>query len=499
MDAAIRSIVADRRTKGLLWIAAVVLLVVLIVAYTERSGYARALTVFLLLAASIAAVLDLRIGVAVLLLIAVTDGFLKGWLGSGTFSLLMKDYFLVLCVACWLSGRPWRTPSSSWHHPIRLPMIVLSLWVVAQLFNPQASGQHTAALAGARAWLIWFGVFFVGHDMLGSLRMVRLTVTWVLVLAGLCGAYGILQYIFGFGFLGEASLEAMERVAVYGWVTAAGQKVGRVYGTTVHPGVFGTFMAQAILLGIGAILGSQRLWQRLLFAGCMVIATAGLVLSGTRTAMAAAAVGWLAMLVVWRSPRLPLLAAVVLLPGILVAGNLTDRVAYQRGTGIWTRRVYTFERVWEPLSWAVNTAAERPLGHGISTGVGVPHVMLGRAPTSGMFVENDLGRAVVELGFPGLFVYGWLLWVCLRSAFGACAATRGTPAFGLALSFLGCIMMTEVALSTGAALYFAPGALVFWTCVAAQSSLTRDAPKSQQSDGGPPASDERARQPVARD
>ncbi len=464
-------LVKPRRAQILLLIAAVLLLDWLFLSLTRSLGFARPLVMLLFVLCSLAAILDLRAAVAILLLVASTDGFIKGWLGSSTLSLLLKDYFLGLAAICWLSGAPWRTRESSWHHSIRLPMILLALCVLAQIANPLSGNRYIASLAGARAWLVWLGVFFVAHDLLTNRKMAELLVRWILLLAVLCAGYAMLQQIYGFGFLGEASPQALSRAETFQWLSPAGQRLARVHGTTVHPGALGTFMGQAILLGLGSFLASQRRSQRLFCAGCAAIATVGLLLSGARTAMAAAAVGWLSMLLVWRSARLPLLVAAVLLPGILVAGSLTRRSAYERGLDIWTRRVYTFERGWGPMQWAFDMALQHPLGRGIDAGVGVPDVLQDKVKTSGLFYENDYARALVELGFPGLFIFGWLLWWCLRYGWRSCEAIRGQPSFALGMSFLGCIVMTEVSLFTGSTLYLAPGALIFWTCVAGASAL----------------------------
>jgi hypothetical protein len=445
---------------------------VLLLAFTESFGYARPLFVFLFLACSLAAILDLRVAVAILFLVSALDGFIKGWLGGSTYSLLLKDYFLALALACWLSGTPWRARGSSWHDSIRVPMAVLAIWVLTQLFNPHASGRYQASLAGARAWLIWLGVFFVVRDAMSTWRMARLLAIWLVGLGALCGAYGLLQHIYGVGFLGEASQASLDRAAMYGWTTEAGERVGRIYGTTVHPGVFGTFMGQAILLGIGAFIAWGRRWHRWIPVGCAVVAVIALLLSGSRTSMVAAVVGLLAMILANRNIRLPLLLAMVLVPGILLTGRLSE-MAFQRGLDIWDRRTHTIERGWEPLQAGFLMALERPLGHGVDAGVGVPDVLVGRVATSALAMENDYARALVELGFPGLFIYGWLLWACLRLGYRACLETRGTPAFGLALAFLGCVVMTEVALMTGAVLYLAPGAQVFWASVAGGAALLR--------------------------
>jgi hypothetical protein len=322
---------------------------------------------------------------------------------------------------------------------------------------------------------VWLAVFFVVADMLAAPKMVALTVTWIMILAGVSGAYGILQHIFGFGFLGEASPEAMASASGYEWWTKTGQVVGRIYGTTVHPGAFGTFMGLAILLAVGSFMTATRWWARMLPIGAAIIAIAALLLSGTRTAMVAALAGLLSMALAGRNVRFPLLVAAIVVPGILLTGRLSQ-LAFERGLDVWHRRVYTFERGWEPLKWALSTGGEHPFGLGLDTGVGVPIVLGGRvAVDKAKMVENDFGRALVELGWPGLFVYGWLVWACLRTCYGSCMALRGQRPFPLAAAFLGCVVAVVVSLLTGPVLYVAPGALIFWACVAGGAALNRHA------------------------
>ncbi|GAI25346.1 unnamed protein product, partial [marine sediment metagenome] len=220
-------LVKPRRAQILLLIAAVLLLDWLFLSLTRSLGFARPLVMLLFVLCSLAAILDLRAAVAILLLVASTDGFIKGWLGSSTLSLLLKDYFLGLAAVCWLSGAPWQTRESSWHHSIRLPMILLALCVLAQIANPLSGNRYIASLAGARAWLVWLGVFFVAHDLLTNRKMAELLVRWILLLAVLCAGYAILQQIYGFGFLGEASPQALSRAETFQWLSPAGQRLAR--------------------------------------------------------------------------------------------------------------------------------------------------------------------------------------------------------------------------------------------------------------------------------
>jgi len=78
-------------------------------------------------------------------------------------------------------------------------------------------------------------------------------------------------------------------------------------------------------------------------------------------------------------------------------------------------------RVTGPLLGGIKSALETPLGVGVATGTGVGRgrLVVGQEAmvvkqTAGGMVENEYGRALRELGFPGLALFLWLLYAAVK-------------------------------------------------------------------------------------
>jgi len=397
------------------------------------------------------------------------DGFLKP-LFAERFSLFLKDYFIFLAMVRWLWGLLSGESRPSVRTLLGAPALIFAGYVVAQIANPNSQGL-ALSLAGIRAWLLWLPVFFIAYDYLESRR--QLERLWqVAMLAGVVtGAYGIVQYFIGFNHLFRLSQE-FGYYAKMAYTAGGGERVLRVFSTMVHPGAFGSAMGCMTLVASGLAFSARSHGWRVVALACVPVLAAALFLSGARAAMLGTGLGLVVFIVLSRRPALLIVAGVLVLGGFwqswrLTSGGLEDRVE----SLTWE---YVSERASHPFEMGLEVAAQHPFGLGVSYGSGVSRTQAhNRRPddqTKTVFIENDFGRALAELGI-GAVLYVVLL---IAAAAGGCRAQQRlrTPANAtLAAALLGAAASIAVTLPVGAALYVAPGGLYFWLAVASVMRL----------------------------
>ena len=435
----------------------------LLLQLTGAMGYAKPLVLAAFVLGSVATVTNVYAGLAILFLLASIDGLLKGWFGSGILALLMKDYFVGLCLIAWLSGRSWGTQRRPDVQRVVQAMTALAIWVTLEVANPGAA--FLASVAGARAWLIWLPVFVIVYDVVASGQQVARYAAWIAVVATLVGIYGLLQFRWGLNFLGALPEQSMERAGQYAWYGTEGRQV-RVFGTTVSPARYGGLMAYGVLLTAGCALHWRGARPKVVGLAAASAMGCGLILSGSRTPMVAVCIGGFAAVVAARRGRVTVGLAVLALAGTLAAGRFAGGRVYERAASVWTDLAYTKQRPVKPLRSALRDALDRPLGLGLDSGVGVPYSLRREVRFRGHMLENGFARALGELGWPGLIVYVVLVVSVFLLALRSVAAARGGEYGLLAAGLFGAVIMQLVGTMTGPILYPTPEAILFMACLA---------------------------------
>jgi hypothetical protein len=430
-----------------------------------------ALVVVLCFGATITLLAFWRMEWAILGLVVMSnfDGFLKP-LFAERFSLFFKDYFVLLALVRWVWGLLSGEERPSIRTLVAAPALIFAGYVFAELANPNALGL-TASLAGVRAWLIWIPVFFITYDYLQSrddLERLWQVATVVSVVAAI---YGIVQYFTGFEHLYRLSRE-FEYYAKMAYASGEGHRVLRVFSTMVHPGAFGSAMGFMALVASGLAFSARSHAWRVASLVCVPVMGVALFLSGSRAGMVGTGLGLLVLIVLSKRPALLLVAGALLVGGFWQSTRLTE-------TGL-TSRVQTLSwgyvsgRSMQPLEYGLEIATEHPLGVGVSSSVGVARMQRETATpqdhTPRLFIENDLGRALAELGV------GALLYVALLAAAGAGAIAaqlrlRAPGNATLAAALVGGAVSIAATLAVGSALYIAPGAIYFWLAIASVMRL----------------------------
>ena len=424
----------------------------------------------LVAAGTLASLSNAFVGLVVLLFVCTIDGFVKA-LSPSLLVLLVKDYFLGLCLLTWLVQRAAREPSEALSQRLALPILLFAVFVVAQVSNPNAPDTRTA-IAGVRAWVLWLPLFFIVYDTINTRKRFDWLIGVMLALALLMAVYGLVQYTIGLEHLLPLSQVFRDYAARYGWYSAEGVRRARVFSTTVSPGTLASAMALCGVLAIGAFFYWRSRSARIFAMGTGVACFTAMVLSGTRSALLAAVFGVIAMLLVARRPRLLVVAGVIaLIVGEWASAASGGAIGERVGT-LWRNRSYTIERPTYPLRRGFAVALDYPMGVGVGTGVGVADRLQGDVERHQVgLIENDFGRAFAELGLPGGCLFIYMIWIIVTQAFNAQRKLThprfklmGTGMFGATLSLLTLLMV-------GAALYGAPAAPFFWCVVAAQLRL----------------------------
>ena len=179
---------------------------------------------------------------------------------------------------------------------------------------------------------ILFGV--VLYNAMTNRRQLDVLLTLVVTAGALVSVYGILQYIFGWGYQSAAWVDS-DMFSSIGF---------RVSSTLENPNMLGQYLLLTIPLGGAKLLSSRELGQRLYYLGCCGVMCLCMILTYSRGA-------WLGLLfagaafVVLLNPRLILLAPFALvvlyfvLPETVVSrftsiGNMTDNSTSYR-VNIW--------------------------------------------------------------------------------------------------------------------------------------------------------------------
>jgi len=302
-------------------------------ALTMTQSPATALITGAVAALTVGAVLSLEIGILAIVLVACTDGMLKG-LSPGWHTQVLKDYFLVICMLRWFSLSVLGHRRLSVRHPIAPVLLVFVAWCAMQMFNPR-SYSWILALAGFRGWVIWIAVFFLAYDQLQSRRQVERLLLFTIIILIPISVYGIVQYQVGYGHL-ERLGPGFDVYRRAGYFTETYEVETRPAATMVSPGNLGAGLSCALLMAIGALLywDVRRYAQLLALAAIPVFATA-MFLTGSRASLAGTIVGALALLVVSRRPRVAIILAVATLIAITQTSRLTCGALETRLSSLW--------------------------------------------------------------------------------------------------------------------------------------------------------------------
>jgi len=450
-------------------------------------GWTLVLVTCFAVAMTILALVRTEYAILGLVIMSNFDGFLKPLFDS-RFSLLFKDYFVLLALVRWGWGLFSGEDRPSFRTVVAVPALLFAGYVLAEVANPNARS-ILQSVAGVRAWLIWIPVFFIAYDYLTTREAIERLWIVATVCSLIVAAYGIVQYFIGFEHLYRLS-PSFEYYSKMGYFLEGGSRVNRVFGTMVSPGVFGTAMGFMALVACGLVLSAKSRVHRTIAAVAVPVVVIGLFFSGSRSAVIGAALGLVVLFALCRRPVVLMIGLVLLAGGIWQSMRLSDGAVGERmATATWE---YSSNRAFGPLVSGYNIALRHPFGLGVASGTGVARVMRdgGLKDSSTPFLENDLGRAFGELGVPGALLYLGLVFCAFYGAGSAWLRIRAPAMAALSAGVIGAAILVAAGLATGAALYLAPGAPYFWLAIATAMRLPDVMRARVASDGAAPAGPE---------
>jgi len=435
-----------------------------------RKGLFSSVGAVLIAGGTLASLSNAFLGVIMLLVVSTFDGLIKG-MSTSMLVLIVKDYFLGLCVVAWLVRRALREPSEALSQRLTVPVLLFGAYALAQVAHPNSPSTLTS-LAGVRSWVLWLPLFIIAYDTINTRQRFDWLLNVIVALALIMGVYGIFQYIFGFEHLFALSDQFRAFARRYVWTSPEGITSPRVFSTTVSAGTFGSTMAICGLVAVGTFFYWRSRMARLFAAGTAAVCLTAMVLSGTRSAVVAAAFGGLVMVLISRRTRLTLAAAVVALIVSQWALSMSGGILGERMATLWENKSYTIERPTYPLRRGLAEALKHPLGVGPATGVGVSDRLQGAVERNRLgMIENEFGRAFAELGIPGGLLFAYMVWMMVAETLRAWRKLRLVHLKLLSAGLFGATTAQLLLLMVGSALYGAPAAPFLWCIIAAQLRL----------------------------
>jgi O-antigen ligase/polysaccharide polymerase Wzy-like membrane protein len=430
-------------------------------AISPRIGYATG-GLFLLAWLAIA----WRTAVLILLMFACVDGFLKLWHGSPTMY-LVKDVMLlaiVLGMLASLSRTNWvrDTLRNTRGRPVLFYIVVMT----GMLANPGIG--IVPALAGFRERVLFTALFFVGAVYFDSWKRVARTMYVLIGGVTFASVVAIVQIAVGDAWrqLGPGFAHASGKNQSFAYTQSAGQArelFSRAYGTLSDPAALGLASGYCIVLACAA-LPWTRGRARMLLAGALICMTLALLLSGSRSGMLTASVGFVTLVIAFArrldTRRYARMAILILLIGASAGVAVTARanVARYNSTTAVTEAGYRFTNVSEALT----RLATRPFGAGLgSTGAGGRYRAAAGDTLRGL--DNVVFAYLYEVGPLGFLAFWgaqlWILALTFKRARGATSLQLRSVYNGLAAAQLG--LFANGLLSQGSFDY-APIAQAFW-------------------------------------
>jgi O-antigen ligase len=246
----------------------------------------------------------------------------------------------------------------------------------------------------------------------------------------------------------------------------------------LSPGYFGGMAAMAALLSLGLLSWARSVVLRWLAVVSALAAVGGLLASGSRAPMVGLIVGLVAMTLVSRRRGMVTVGIIIVALGSVYL--LRDMVG--AGAGRIERQLtvaLALQRSLQPLGFGLEAALDHPLGRGIATGQGAGRLVHSGAITAeasegARFIENEFGRALAELGFPGTALWMWMVLTPLVGTYRAVRKLGSQRAGVLAAALFGAMIASFVQLGVGSALY--QGAGMYYYLFAAMAQRLTELP-----------------------
>lgn len=406
-------------------------------------------------------------------------------IGSGWASLL-KDFLFV--IPAYL-GYVWWQRNNKGQARLQFPgdtvtvalMLVLAGLVFVHLFNPQLVNP-LVGLIGLKVWLFYLPLFVLGYHLIGSraqlvrLAQVMLALGMIPVLYGIAQAGLIYRGYTGLAYalhgpLAEGATQLFAR-----FDAAGGAGLVRVPGPFTFPLQYSMLML--VLLTLAYTLwsgGDPKKRHSLWHAGAMATVAVALITSGVRAIYVLLPGYFLFALLLdgrWHRIWKPLLVLVVLIPASagtliwLMGTTVTDFVNFAAGivsfylkpgseSSLINQFDYALRLTWLGMGTGMNTGQAR-----YALGSNAASSYVNFAFNAG--VESFPGKAILEIGVPGLGVAVALLGWLLLSGYRRLRELRDPSLRAFGIGLLSFLTIVVAYLYKGTVLDYDPLNVCFW-------------------------------------
>ncbi len=402
------------------------------------------------------------------MLVGIAIGFFHGWLKIAVRSPITTfavDIFLIIAllgIVIRKDARDRLLPAGAVGSALTGFYTLCVGYLFLGLAIPGSPPMLLAAVA-VRGWCFATLMFVVGYHLIRSGDQLRAYFLWIVLLGVITAIYGIRQTPEDVARIIQAIPELRIQYETQRYVDEAGNLQLRRFSTFISSGAFGGAMSSVAIIALAMFTDANMSKRdRSLFLISAVPMTYAISLSGARSALISAGVGFLFLLMFRRSFMLLAVALAVMVIGIALGSSQTgggalDRIrTLQESSGIWSR-------FWIPTSIGVEYATQNPLGGGLGKTGHLPAFLVGRSGYSDFVqADGDLGRLLIELGLPGLLSYGWLLAAAGLQALRVSRQTGGTPNNCLALACSAMFVLALITFPTGSPFVGIPMGLLVW-------------------------------------
>ncbi|MBU6400958.1 MAG: hypothetical protein KGS61_11610, partial [Verrucomicrobia bacterium] len=199
--------------------------------------------------------------------------------------------------------------------------------------------------------------------------------------------------------------------------------------------------------------------ERWLIAAAVVPIAYAMVRSGARSALVSLVCGF--VVIAWHRRNFQ---NFVLIPAcIILVLKLGDEVSggalLQRYSVLLDfKQVYYRQAIPTLVGW--DYMKDNLLGGGLGkSGYSVPSFMGYHLDVTS---DGDLGRLMIEMGIPGLIIFGRIMWVTLRTLFQRLQRLRDTPVSEVALASAACVVMAFIEFPSGSPFLGIPMGAMVW-------------------------------------
>lgn len=385
------------------------------------------------------------------------EGFVSLLFPQHKVALLIKDFLIIIAYTSFLA-EVVAAQKFVFFRGILVPMAVLALLGVVEIFNPTPGHTVLMGLVGFKILCFYMPLIFLGYYCFQTVADLKRFIRYLLFLSVPMALMAGWQYVegpnaltrFGGGFY---------RAVIMSTGSAYGEHL-RAIGTFSSPGMLAGFAFSLTAVGImhyGMVKGAGK---RLSCVLLLLVAAMTMLLSGTRGALlGTAAMAGTIFLLVGRFRQLAGGLVLFVTAVLLVVGFLGEAVLGRLGT-LLDPHIY-LNRATMPFSGLFEALANAPLGLGLgSASVGARHV----APGGKVLIlgEQYLTKIIYEMGWFGLFSFVWLLVSSLAQGL-RCYRNCLTAETKWAAGCLAVFVLAQLVLALeGAALDAIPINVFFW-------------------------------------